>query len=63
MATRKYGISLGENHTEVTEAVGSAVTDNVEVTIDLAAGMSRQDAILALQKVQNYIAEHNWPPA
>lgn len=64
MATRRYGLSRGETFDQVTEAVGAAVaTDAVEVTVDLAVNLSKEDVLLALEKIQNHIVQGNWPPA
>ncbi|MCG8548237.1 MAG: hypothetical protein MJE12_28900 [Alphaproteobacteria bacterium] len=63
MATRLYGISRGEGQDQITEAVGAATTDNVELTIDLAAGLTREDVVLLLDRLSRYILEHDFPPA
>ncbi|MHB8825151.1 MAG: hypothetical protein ACYC5T_10005 [Thiobacillus sp.] len=64
MATRLYGISRGEVFNQITEGVGAAVAaDNVEVTFDLAVGLTREDVVLALQKIINHIEQGNFPPA
>lgn len=64
MATRRFGISRGENMGQVTEAVGAAVAaDGVEVTIDLAAITSKEQALLALEYIEAHIIKGNWPPA
>jgi hypothetical protein len=63
MATRLYGISRGEAKELITEAAGSATTDNMELTVDLAAGLTREDAVLMLDKLAQYILEGDWPPA
>lgn len=64
MATRRYGISRGEAPNQVTEAVGAAVaSDSVELTIDLASNLTREDVILALEKIEQHIMKGNWPPA
>lgn len=64
MATRRYGLSRGENEFSVLEAVGAATaTDNVEVTVDLAANMHRSEVLLALDKIKNHILKGPWPPA
>jgi len=64
MATRRYGISRGENIDQVTEAVGAAIaTDSIELTVDLAANVTREDVLLALEKFEMYIIKGNWPPA
>lgn len=64
MATRIYGINLGE--TSVTmgaDTVGSATTDTIELTIDLADGATQGQVLDALDELKNYITEHPWPPA
>lgn len=69
MATRRYGISPGENMNQVTEAVGAATAaDTVELTVDLAvAPFNTAKGRLQLVESLEYIAAHimkgNWPPA
>lgn len=64
MATRRYGISKGENMGQVTEAVGAATAaDGVELTVDLATVASREQVILALRAIEAHIMKGNWPPA
>lgn len=64
MATRRYGISRGETLGQVTEAIGAAVaTDSMEFTVDLAANCTREDVLLALEKIEAHILKGNWPPA
>ncbi len=66
MATRRYGLSKGENIDQITEAVGAAiVTDSMEFTVDFdaAAKPSREDVILGLEKIKMHIMDGPWPPA
>lgn len=64
MATRRYGLSRGETEFQVTEGVGSATaSDNIELTVDLAASLTKNEVILALEMLQNWIVKGNWPPA
>lgn len=64
MATRLYGLSRGENMDQVTEGVGSAVAaDSIELTVDLAVSLTKEDVLLALKKFEAYILKGNWPPA
>ena len=65
MATRRYGISQGENEGQVTEAVGAAiVNDNCEFTFDLATGMSKTQVLNALTYIADHIVKTDkWPPA
>lgn len=63
MATRLYGISHGEGQDQITEGIGAATIDSVELTIDLAAEMTREDVVLLLDRLYRYIVEHDYPPA
>ncbi len=74
MATRLYGVSVGEGEFAVTEGAGSAVAaDAVEVTVELAAttvgitggtrAISKQEVLDGLDKIKNHIIKGNWPPA
>lgn len=67
MATRKYGISRGENMGQVTEGVGAAVgADEIELTVDLA-NLSTSEGKMRVLNALDYITAHitkgNWPPA
>lgn len=64
MATRRYGTSRGQTDQQVTEAVGAAVAaDNMEFTFDLAAGLTKEDVLLGLEKIWNWVYKGNFPPA
>lgn len=74
MATRRFGLSVGEILENVTEAVGAAtVADTVELTVDLANtivtdfGVSRTiskiEVLLILNMLTQYIERVQWPPA
>lgn len=64
MATRRLGISRGEVDYQVTEAAGAAVSsDNVELTWDLATGLSKDELIRMVQILERHILESNYPPA
>lgn len=63
MATRIYGISRGEAHHQVTEGVGSSTTDELELTFDLAPGMTREEVLGLIDKIKMYILEDQFPPA
>lgn len=62
MATRRYGISRGEAQDAIAEAVGAATVDDIELTIDLAAGMTREDVMLLIDRLSRYILENDYPP-
>jgi hypothetical protein len=64
MATRRYGISRGENDQQVTEAVGAATAaDHMEFTFDLATNLTKEDVLLGLEKIFSHILKGNFPPA
>lgn len=68
MATRRYSISIGDNQTQITEAAGAATaTKEIELTVDMAvvtASIGGKFAVIeALNDLQNYILQGNWPPA
>lgn len=77
MATRRYKINPGENNVNgtITEEVGAATNSKgIELTIDLstaykyngagvAVAMSKEDVLLALEELENYILNRQWPPA
>lgn len=65
MATRLYGVSRGENFgVYVTEGAGSATAaDNVELTVDLAVSLTKQEVLNILEKISDHITKGNWPPA
>lgn len=64
MATRLYSINRNENEFKVVEAVGSAtVTKSIELTVDLAVGIQKDEVIRALRELENHILKGNWNPA
>ena len=77
MATRLYSVNPEDSEFQITEAVGSAiVTKNIELTVNLSAtlitdsnsptgtrAITKNEVLLALQKMENYIEKGSWPPA
>ena len=75
MATRRYKISPGETEFSVVEEVGAATnSDTCEFTVDLATTIvtdpsgstrtiSKNEVLIALSQIENWIVTHNWPPA
>lgn len=67
MATRRYKISRGETEFQIVEEVGAAtVSDDIELTIDLAnlsTADGREEVLLALDMFKAHIINGNWPPA
>ena len=63
MATRIYSTDLGDNLTQVTDGVGSATTKGIELTVDLAKILTREDLLIALERFEDYLIQNIWPPA
>ena len=64
MATRRYGLSRGEQVQNITEAVGAATAaDSMEFTFDLAVGLTKEDVVLGLEKIKQHIINDQFPPA
>lgn len=63
MAERFYGLDRGETKNSVTEGASTTATTDVEVRVDLASNITRNEVLIALDDIKNYILEHNWPPA
>lgn len=65
MATRRWSINKGDKSTQVVEAVGAAVaTKSIELTVDLAAGLSQSEVLIQLDNIKDHIIRTNkWPPA
>lgn len=62
MAIQYYGLNRGENEDDVTTGA-STTSKKLEVTLDLTGGFERSEVLLALEKIANYILEHDFPPA
>jgi len=64
MAERFYGIDRGEQGVRnVTEGAATTATTDVEVRVDLAANMSKQEVLLAIDVLKEAIFQDTWPPA
>lgn len=63
MATRLYHVDKGGNYRSITQEAGSATTNGVELTVDLAKLASKKDVLLALDALKVYITSHVWKPA
>jgi hypothetical protein len=63
MATRLYGVSRGDGPEAISETAGPAVTKELELIVDLAPGMTREDVLLLLERLSRHLLEHDWPPA
>ena len=62
MADRIYGLDRGDTLTDVSEG-SSSPTKDVEVVVDLAVNLDKQDVLVALDLIKAHITRGNWPPA
>jgi hypothetical protein len=73
MATRRYSVQPGDKVNDITEAAGAAVaTKSIELTVDCATStittasgtraLSKEEVLLALEKLEEYIIASQWPP-
>ena len=62
MASRYYALDIGENEYEVAEGA-TTQSKTVEVAVDLADGATRDQVLVALKNIENYILRDVWPPA
>ena len=62
MASRYYALDIGDNEYEVVEG-SSTGSKTVEVVVDLADNATREQVLVALKNIENYILRDVWPPA
>ena len=63
-AWARQSLAALETHKEVLEEVGAATANNdIEFTVDLALGLSRDAVLRHLDKIKQAISEGIWPPA
>jgi hypothetical protein len=62
MASRYYALDIGQNEYEVAED-SSTQSKTVEVAVDLADNATRDQVLVALDNIRNYILRDVWPPA
>lgn len=66
MAERYYGIDRGDAQMGVdgvTEGAATTATTDVEIRVDLVAGMDRGEVLLLIDTLRRAILEDSWPPA
>ena len=64
MADRFYGIDRGEQGVRnVTEGAASTATTDVELRVDLAANMQKDEVLFAIDSIKQAIIQDTWPPA
>lgn len=62
MASRYYGIGLGDDATEVTDD-SSTTGKALELVVDLAVFTNRQSVVDALKNLEIYFLQKVYPPA
>lgn len=62
MASRYYALDIGQNEYEVAEGA-TTQSKTVEVAVDLADNATREQVLVALDNIKNYILRDVWPPA
>lgn len=73
MATRRYSVAPGASLETVVDAAGAAtVTQAIELTVDCAATVvndsgttrkiTKEEVLIALEELTQYIVRGNWPP-
>jgi NACalpha-BTF3-like transcription factor len=62
MAKHFFGINKGNKFTTVTDAT-STTSKDIELTVELTSDASREQVIVALQNLRDYILQNSWPPA
>lgn len=56
MATRKFGLSVNEEWRAVAAGAGSAVTDDVEITMQDT--LTKEQAVILIEKLKDYIEQN-----
>jgi hypothetical protein len=62
MASRYYALEIGLPQTDVAEG-SSTQSKTVEVAVNLADSATRDQVLVALENIKNYILQDVWPPA
>lgn len=62
MASRYYALDIGENEYQVAEGAATQ-SKTVEVAVDLADNATRDQVLVAIDNIKNYILRDVWPPA
>ena len=64
MAERFYGIDRGEQGVRnITEGNATTATTDVELRVDLAANMQKDEVLFAIDTIKQAIIQDIWPPA
>ena len=59
MTTTQFGINRADYHQDAAQAVGGAITPDVQLTVEDV--LSREEVLLAIDKLKMRILEIDWP--
>lgn len=62
MAVQYFGIEKGAKFTTVTQD-SSSTGKTIEVAVDLADSATKEQVLVGLQNIKDYILQNKWPPA
>lgn len=62
MANRFFGANKGQQKTDIVQS-SSTQSKSIELNVDLAAGMDKNEVLIKLKELEEYIIENIWPPA
>lgn len=62
MAKHFFGIDKGNKFTSVSDST-STTSKDIEVTVELTSDATKEQVIVALQNLRDYILQNSWPPA
>ncbi len=59
--TYYYGINQGDNEYAAASSSSSTTSKDVEIVVNNANVTTREDLLLAIEKLENFIVRSNWP--
>ena len=62
MASEYFGIDLGGVISDIEQDSSTNSTD-IELAVDLTNSPTREQVIVALQNIRDYLLQIDWPPA
>lgn len=56
-----FGINNGDNEYAAASSTSSTTSKDVEIVVNQTNVPSRQELLLAIEKLENFIVRSNWP--
>lgn len=56
-----FGINQGDNEYEAVSSTSSTTSKDVEIVVNDTNVTSREDLLLAIEKLENFVLRSNWP--